>query len=146
MALDDIGLGSLAMDVHFEVIVNTLQAKVEFSNILRAILRGNIPKELQGREFMRRLSEHDPDLYYPSRIADPSLNAAWNFCDCYFDALGHDFKECGGMPMDEAGRKLEGIISVFENGGEITDSDLLRFFNKPVEWRLKKTFPWVSRG
>ena len=51
---------------------------------------------------MQRLAEVDEKLYDASRIADRSLNAVWNFCDDYFDAVVHGFEDCGGFEPEHS--------------------------------------------
>ena len=126
--------------------VNTLDARIRIAQVLRETLVQNVPKERLHRLFMDRLSELDQDLNYPSRITDQSLNAVWNFCDYYFDALGHGFADCGGIPITEATQKLNEVISVLESGEEVKDPEVLRFYHKPEEWRLQNKFPWLSRS
>ena len=126
--------------------MNTLDARTGFAKVLRETLAQNITRERLHHFFMERLGELDEDLNYPSRIADQSLNAAWNFCDYYFDALGHGFEDCGGIPIGKATEKLNEVIVALEKGEEVKDPEVLRFYHKPEEWRLQKKFPWLSRG
>jgi hypothetical protein len=118
--------------------MNTTDTRIAFAKALRETLTKKGPKELLHQEFMQRLSELDPDLYYPSRIEDESSNSAWNFCDRYFDALGHGFEDCGGIPIVKATEKLNQIITMFAKGGEVRDPEVLRFYHKPKERRVKK--------
>src|SRR5438093_12917335 len=95
--------------------------RVPFAKLLREIDRSAEPPELLHTQFVNRLTRLHPDFADPSKIDDRTLNAAWNFCDYYFDAIGHRFTDCNGMPMDLARKKFEELIASLDQGNELTE-------------------------
>lgn len=112
---------------------------------LRWTLGQNVSEKDLGTTFMACLRAKDNRLECPSNIEDVSLNAAWNFCDYYFDALNHGSREFGGISTGEARLKIEKIIAVLEREEEINDEQVLSFYYRPERWRFGKAFPWASR-
>jgi len=98
--------------------------------MVREVLKSNstIPRDKVHQRFMERIGQADENLYDGSRSEDRSLNAAWNFCDDYFDAVVHGFRDCGGIPMAQARIYLEELVTIFEDGGEVQNPEILRFF------------------
>lgn len=102
----------------------------QLAAVLRELLFSSfmIPREQLHRRFMDRLSEFNEDLYDASRSEDRSLNAAWNFCDDYFDAVVHGYKDCAGIPIGQAKIYLEELAIVLARGEEVQNLEILRFF------------------
>jgi hypothetical protein len=98
-----------------------------FARAIRSGVNQNVDKRLWGLQFAKALEDANPKWYDGRNIADRSLNAAWNFCDYYFDAIGHGFDDCAGIPIERAAIKLQELKTTLEQGEEIEDEEILAF-------------------